>query len=173
MALADKLGSAIGRRGWSLVYGGGRAGLMGAVADAALAHGANVLGVIPESLMQREVGHLGLTELVVVKTMHQRKQLMAERSDAFLAMPGGIGTFEELFEVWTWRHLGYHRRPIGLLNCQGYWQSLLDFLQRSCAEGFIHTEQMAMVHMDDEVESMLDWIGLHGTSRASDEFSQI
>jgi len=100
-ALALRLGTAIGRRGWQLVYGGGRAGLMGAVADATLAAGGTVVGVIPDSLMNLEVGHAGLTELHVVQTMHQRKQMMAERSHAFIAMPGGIGTFEELFEVWT------------------------------------------------------------------------
>ena len=105
---ARQVGAEFGRRGWQLVYGGGRAGLMGTLADAALAAGARVVGVIPESLMQRELGHSGLSELHVVTTMHERKLMMAERSDAFLALPGGIGTFEELFEVWSWRQLGYH-----------------------------------------------------------------
>ena len=122
---ARAVGTEIGRRGWQLVYGGGRAGLMGVVADAALAAGAAVVGVIPQSLMVRELGHAGLTELHVVDTMHQRKTMMAERSDAFLALPGGIGTFEELFEVWTWRQLGYHDQPIGLLNVAGYYDPLL------------------------------------------------
>ena len=120
-AAARATGALIGRMGWQLVYGGGRAGLMGAVADAALAHGARVVGVIPESLMHRELGHTGLSELHVVQTMHERKRLMAERSDAFLALPGGIGTLEELFEVWTWRQLGYHDKPVGLLNSDGYY----------------------------------------------------
>ena len=118
---ACEVGTLIGQRGWRLVYGGGRAGLMGVVADAALAAGASVVGVIPESLMDRELGHPGLTELHVVETMHQRKMMMAERSDAFIALPGGIGTFEELFEVWSWRQLGYHDKPLGLLNVAGYY----------------------------------------------------
>ena len=115
-AAARRVGEWIGRNGWRLVYGGGRAGLMGVVADAALAAGAEVIGVIPSSLMQRELGQTGVTHLHVVQTMHERKQMMAELRDAFVALPGGIGTFEELFEVWTWRQLGYHDKPIGLLN---------------------------------------------------------
>ncbi len=154
--LARRLGQAIGRRGWQLVYGGGRAGLMGEVADAALAAGARVIGVIPESLMRLEVGHAGLSELHVVQTMHQRKQLMAERADAFLALPGGIGTFEELFEVWTWRHLDYHRRPIGLLDAEGYYTGLMDFLRRSREEGFLSEAQMQMIQHGAEPEPMLD-----------------
>ena len=124
---ARVIGGEIGRRGWQLVYGGGHAGLMGVVADAALAAGARVIGVIPESLMGRELGHRGITELHVVQTMHERKMMMAERSDAFLAMAGGIGTFEELFEVWSWRQLGYHHKPLGLLNVAGYYDALLAF----------------------------------------------
>ncbi|WP_088282877.1 TIGR00730 family Rossman fold protein [Ideonella sp. A 288] len=154
--LATNLGRSIARRGWQLVYGGGRAGLMGLVAEAALSHGARVVGVIPQSLMRLEVGHAGLTELHVVDTMHQRKQLMAERSDAFIAMPGGIGTFEELFEVWTWRHLGYHQRPIGLLDAEGYWSPMVGFLEHACAEGFMDAQQMAMLKIDDNVERLLD-----------------
>lgn len=155
-ALAEALGASIGRRGWQLVYGGGRAGLMGVVADAALAAGARVVGVIPESLMRMEVGHAGLSELHVVQTMHQRKQLMAERSHAFLAMPGGIGTFEELFEVWTWRHLGYHQRPMALLDAAGYWTPLLGFLHHAVSEGFMDERQMAMLLSGDEVDALLD-----------------
>jgi len=155
-ALARRLGEAIGRRGWQLVYGGGRAGLMGEVAQGALDSGARVVGVIPESLMRLEVGHPGLTELHVVQSMHQRKQMMAERSDAFIALPGGIGTFEELFEVWTWRHLDYHRRPIGLLDCEGYYAGLRGFLDRSREEGFLSEQQMAMLITHEEPEAMLD-----------------
>ena len=123
-----KTGTLIGRLGWQLVYGGGRAGLMGEVADATLAAGGRVVGVIPQSLMERELGHTGLSELHVVETMHERKRLMAERSDAFLALPGGIGTLEELFEVWTWRQLGYHDKPVGLLNTESYYDRLLAFV---------------------------------------------
>ncbi|WP_284616959.1 TIGR00730 family Rossman fold protein [Aquabacterium humicola] len=153
---ARRIGASIGRRGWQLVYGGGRAGLMGEVADAALAAGARVVGVIPESLMRLEVGHAGLTELHVVHSMHERKQLMAERADAFIALPGGIGTFEELFEVWTWRHLGYHERPIGLLDVDGYYRSLVEFLDHGVAAGFMSESQMAMVSVGDEVDALLD-----------------
>ena len=172
-ALALRLGTAIGRRGWQLVYGGGRAGLMGAVADATLAAGGTVVGVIPESLMTLEVGHAGLTELHVVQTMHQRKQLMAERSHAFIAMPGGIGTFEELFEVWTWRHLAYHDRPIGLLDAEGYWAPMLQFLHHAVAEGFMGDDQMAMLHTDDQVERLLDTLATQAGDPSDDNFSRI
>jgi hypothetical protein len=172
-ALALALGTAIGRRGWQLVYGGGRAGLMGAVADATLAAGGTVVGVIPESLMNLEVGHAGLTELHVVQTMHQRKQMMAERSQAFIAMPGGIGTFEELFEVWTWRHLAYHDRPIGLLDAEGYWLPMLQFLRHSVAEGFMGDDQMAMLHSDDQVDRLLDTLAARAGDPTDDNFSQI
>ena len=122
---ARDLGQAIARQGHGLVYGGGNVGLMGIVADAVLAAGGPVVGVIPEALVQREVGHQGLSEQHVVPDMHVRKRMMAERADAFIALPGGIGTLEELFEVWTWRQLGYHDKPIGLLNVAG-------LLRRTC-----------------------------------------
>lgn len=172
-ALAQALGTAIGARGWQLVYGGGRAGLMGAVADATLAAGGRVVGVIPESLMNLEVGHAGLSELHVVQTMHQRKQLMAERSHAFIAMPGGIGTFEELFEVWTWRHLQYHDRPIGLLDTEGYWAPMLQFLRHSVAEGFMGDDQMAMLHSDDDVARLLDTLARLAGDPSDDDFRRI
>lgn len=169
LALAQALGTAIGQRGWQLVYGGGRAGLMGQVADATLAAGGRVVGVIPSSLMKLEVGHAGLHELHVVDTMHQRKQMMAERSDAFIAMPGGIGTFEELFEVWTWRHLGYHASPMGLLDVACYWAPMVQFLQHSVAEGFMGDDQMAMLHQSAEVEGLLDTLAVAaGGARAGD-----
>ncbi|HQC99359.1 MAG TPA: TIGR00730 family Rossman fold protein [Aquabacterium sp.] len=172
-ALAQALGSEIGKRGWQLVYGGGRAGLMGAVADATLAAGGRVVGVIPESLMNLEVGHAGLSELHVVQTMHQRKQLMAERSHAFIALPGGIGTFEELFEAWTWRHLNYHDRPIGLLDTEGYWAPMLQFLRHSVAEGFMGDDQMAMLHSDDDAARLLDTLFAQAGDPADDNFSRI
>jgi len=153
---ARAVGRLIGERGWRLIYGGGRVGLMGEVADAALAAGAEVLGVIPESLMRREVGHSGLTELHVVPTMHQRKKLMADHADAFLALPGGIGTLEELYEVWTWRQLGYHQLPIGLLEVEGYYEPLLQFMRRSVDEGFLDAEMFARLHVDDSVARLLD-----------------
>lgn len=146
-----------------MIYGGGRVGLMGAVADAALAAGASVIGVIPESPMRLEVGHPGLTELLVVRTMHERKQAMAERADAFVALPGGIGTFEELFEVWTWRHLGYHQNPIGLLDVNGYYDPLMSFLDRTVAEGFVNEAQMSMLMRHDNPAALLD--GLEAAAR--------
>ncbi|MBI3369558.1 MAG: TIGR00730 family Rossman fold protein [Burkholderiales bacterium] len=171
--LARQVGAAIGRRGWRMVYGGGRAGLMGIAADAALAHGAHVIGVIPDSLMRLEVGHHGLSELHVVDSMHQRKQMMAERADAFVALPGGIGTFEELFEVWTWRHLGYHDRPLGLMEAEGYWAPLVQFLDRTKTEGFISETQMAMLHVDDDVERLLDAMAARGPAPRPSGFGQI
>ena len=155
---AQEVGHAIGRRGWQLVYGGGRVGLMGALADAALAAGAPVEGVIPQSLMQREVGHAHLTRLRVVDTMHERKRLMAEHTDAFIALPGGIGTFEELFEVWSWRHLGYHERPIGLLDTDGYFQPLLAMVRQAQQTGFVTSEQLAMVTLHASPDVLLDRI---------------
>ena len=172
-ALAQALGTAIGQRGWQLVYGGGRAGLMGAVADATLAAGGRVVGVIPESLMQLEVGHQGLSELHVVRTMHERKQLMAERSQGFIAMPGGIGTFEELFEVWTWRHLGYHSRPLGLLDAAGYWAPMLAFLQHAVAEGFISANQMDALLVSNSVDDLLDAMAGQQVLRPASSFDQI
>lgn len=173
MHLARALGTAIGQRGWQLVYGGGRAGLMGQVADATLAAGGRVVGVIPSSLMKLEVGHAGLQELHVVDTMHQRKQMMAERSHAFIAMPGGIGTFEELFEVWTWRHLAYHTSPIGLLDVAGYWAPMVQFLRHSVAEGFIGEDQMAMLHQSSDVDGLLDTLATVAGQAAAGDFRQI
>jgi hypothetical protein len=172
-AMARALGTAIGRRGWQLVYGGGRAGLMGEVAEATLASGGRVVGVIPVSLMKLEVGHAGLTELHVVDTMHQRKQMMAERSHAFIAMPGGIGTFEELFEVWTWRHLGYHDRPLGLLDAEGYWAPMVKFLDHAVAEGFMGADQMAMLLVADDVHRLLDVLAAAAGNPLDDDFSRI
>lgn len=168
------VGTAIARRGWQLVYGGGRAGLMGRVADAALAGGASVIGIIPRSLMEREVGHAGLSELHVVETMHQRKLMMAERSDAFVALPGGLGTFEELFEVWTWRQLGYHDKPIGLLNVQGFYDPLLGFLGDTVTRGFVSPSQRNLLQESSDPQALLDAIAAlvpHAT--APDDYRRI
>jgi len=153
---AEAVGTLIGRNGWQLVYGGGRAGLMGLVADAALAAGARVVGVIPSTLMERELGHTGLDELHVVETMHERKQMMAEHSDAFVALPGGIGTFEELFEVWTWRQLGYHDKPVGLLNVDGYYDALIAFLDQTERRGFVSAAQRGLLTVDSEPQRLLE-----------------
>jgi uncharacterized protein (TIGR00730 family) len=155
-AAARIVGTLIGQRGWQLVYGGGNAGLMGAVANAALAAGASVIGVIPSSLVERELGHPGLSELHVVNTMHERKQLMAERADAFLALPGGIGTFEELFEVWTWRQLGYHDKPVGLLNVEGYYDRLLAFMAQAVTGGFVPSAQHQLLQVSSDPTTLLD-----------------
>lgn len=171
---ARAIGEQIGRRGWQLVYGGGRAGLMGIVADAALAAGASVVGVIPQTLMDREVGHRGLTELHVVQTMHERKMMMAERSDAFLALPGGIGTFEELFEVWSWRQLGYHDKPLALLNTAGYYDALLAFLAQAVNQGFMTAEQQVLLHSSADAGALLDDIGERAPkATAPDDYRRI
>lgn len=154
-AAAKALGHAIGERGWQLVYGGGKVGLMGEVADATLAAGGRVVGVIPETLKQLEVGHAGLHELHVVSTMHERKQMMAERADLFIALPGGIGTLEELYEVWTWRQLRYHDKPIGLLNTAGYYDPLLAFMAQTVAQGFLSRAQHQVLEVDTEAQPLL------------------
>jgi uncharacterized protein (TIGR00730 family) len=171
---AAAVGRLIGERGGQLVYGGGRAGLMGTVADAALAAGASVVGVIPQALIDRELGHTGLTELHVVQTMHERKQLMAERSGAFLALPGGIGTLEELFEVWTWRQLGYHDKPVGLLNVAGYYDRLLDFIGETGRQGFVPAAQRALLQVDDDPSALVDRLAsLAGQATAPDDYRSI
>jgi uncharacterized protein (TIGR00730 family) len=154
-AQAGTVGELIGRRGWQLVYGGGRVGLMGTVADATLASGGTVVGVIPQALMDREVGHAALTELHVVQTMHERKFLMATRADAFVALPGGIGTLEELFEIWSWRQLGYHDKPLGLLNVDGYYDALLAFMAQTVQEGFVSPPQHDLLIVDKDPEALL------------------
>jgi hypothetical protein len=153
---AQDCGALIGQRGWRLVYGGGSTGLMGTVANGALSHGASVIGVIPERLIQRELGHGGVTELQVVDSMHERKHRMAQQSDAFVALAGGIGTMEEIFEIWTWRQLGYHTKPLGLLNVAGYYDDLLRFIDRSRDEGFLWPDVQELLLVDDQIERLLD-----------------
>lgn len=171
---AKRLGAAIGQRGWQLVYGGGHVGLMGEVADATLAAGGTAVGVITEALMQREVGHRGLTELHVVRTMHERKQMMAERADLFIALPGGIGTMEELFEVWTWRQLGYHDQPIGLLNVEGYYDAFLHLCSQMVAEGFLAAEPLSALVTDDEPERLLLELAARARrARGPEDYSRI
>jgi uncharacterized protein (TIGR00730 family) len=173
-AAARDLGRAIGERGWQLVYGGGKVGLMGEVANAALAAGGRVVGVIPESLKALEVGHAGLHELHVVPTMHVRKQMMAERAQAFIALPGGIGTLEELYEVWTWRQLGYHDQPIGLLNVDGYYDDLLRFMAHTVDRGFLSAQQNDVLQVGaDPVELLLRLAAKAGGASAADDYSRI
>ncbi|TDP87954.1 hypothetical protein EV672_10186 [Aquabacterium commune] len=156
LAAAREVGRQIGLRGWQLVYGGGSTGLMGAVADAALQHGARVIGVIPHKLIQRELGHGGVSDLQVVDSMHERKHQMAMQSDAFIALPGGIGTMEEIFEVWTWRQLGYHHKALGLLNVAGYYDELLRFIERSRTDGFLWPDVQELLRTDTDIDRLLD-----------------
>lgn len=153
--LAREVGTWIGTHGGQLVYGGGRNGLMGIVADATLAAGGRVIGAIPTALVEKEWAHTGCTELYIVDTMHERKRIMAEKADAFLALPGGIGTLEEFFEVWTWRQLGYHNKPIGLLNTNGYYDSLLAFLKTSVNSGFMNEWLMELIQTGPEAVPLL------------------
>jgi uncharacterized protein (TIGR00730 family) len=152
---AAAVGRWIGEHGGQLVYGGGNNGLMGVMADAALAAGGWVVGIIPNTLVEKEWAKFDCTELHVVDNMHERKRMMAERADAFLALPGGIGTFEEFFEVWTWRQLGYHDKPVGLLNMNGYYEPMLAFLQSSVQHGFMSDWQMDLVRVGSDVATLL------------------
>jgi uncharacterized protein (TIGR00730 family) len=150
------MGAALAARGIGLVYGGGRVGLMGALADATLAAGGTVIGVIPTGLQLREVAHEGLTELRVVDSMHERKALMADLSDAFVSLPGGLGTLEETAEMATWAQLGIHRKPSGLLNVLGYYDGLLAFLEHGVREGFLSPATQALFVESDTVDGLLD-----------------
>lgn len=158
---ARAVGSWIGRHGGQLVYGGGHNGLMGVVADATQAAGGRVIGVIPQALVDKEAANRRCDELHIVQNMHERKAMMAERADAFLALPGGIGTFEELFEVWTWRQLGYHAKPLGLLNVAGYYDAMLSFLQNSVDHGFMGEWQMDFLQVGTEVDALLPGLLRH------------
>ncbi|MGF6594088.1 TIGR00730 family Rossman fold protein [Pseudomonas sp. 2835] len=153
---AIALGQTIAARGLTLVYGGGAVGLMGIVADAAMAAGGEVIGIIPEALKNAEIGHTGLTCLEVVDGMHARKARMAELSDAFIALPGGLGTLEELFEVWTWGQLGYHAKPLGLLDVNGFYSKLGSFLDHVVEEGFVRPQHRAMLQLADSPAELLD-----------------
>jgi uncharacterized protein (TIGR00730 family) len=155
-AAADELGRLLAQRGLGLVYGGARVGLMGAVADGALAGGGEVIGVIPGQLVEHEIAHTGLTELREVTTMHERKALMAELSDAVIALPGGTGTLDELFELFTWSQLGLHRKPIGLLDVAGYWQPLLALLDHMVTERLLRAEHRDTLLVSTDPADLLD-----------------
>jgi len=152
---AAALGRSIAQAGLGLVYGGASIGLMGAVADAALAEGGEVIGVIPQTLVAREVAHHGLSDLRVVTSMHERKALMADLSDGFIALPGGVGTLEELFEVWTWSHLGLHRKPCGLLDVAGFYSGLGRFIDHVQQEGFLRDGVRDMLLMAENPTQMI------------------
>ena len=153
---ARSMGRALARRGIGLVTGGGRVGLMGVVADAALDAGGQVTGIIPEALMKKELAHAGLTELVVTSSMHERKARMAELSDGFIALPGGLGTYEELFEIWTWAQLGWHAKPCGVLNASGFYDKLVAFLDGATEAEFLKPQHRAMLIVETDPDRLLD-----------------
>lgn len=153
--MAELLGRTLAEKNIELVFGGGKVGLMGVVADAALAAGGRVVGVIPRALLEWEVGHEGLTRLEVVDSMHTRKARMAELADAFVALPGGLGTFEELFEILTWAQLGFHNKPVGLLDVEGYFAPLAQLIERSIGEGFVKPEHRALLLSADNPYALL------------------
>lgn len=171
--LAKRVGTWIGYNGGQLVYGGGRNGLMGILADSTLDAGGRVIGVIPKALVEKEWAHQGCTELHIVDNMHDRKRIMADHADAFLTLPGGIGTFEEFFEVWTWRQLGYHHKPVGLLNLDGYYDGLLAFLATAVGTGFMSDKLMNLIQTGNDVVPLLPNLvssaGAVNTSTALDQ----
>ncbi|HEV7660875.1 MAG TPA: TIGR00730 family Rossman fold protein [Allosphingosinicella sp.] len=154
--VARALAIEMAERGIGLVYGGGRLGLMGVVADSALEAGGEVHGVIPQALVDLEVAHPGLTELHLVNTMHERKAMMTELTDAFVAIPGGIGTLDELFEAWSWNALGYHAKPFALLNVDGFWDGMISFLDSVTANGFMSPARRAQLLVSDGIEDVID-----------------
>ena len=153
--VAGRLGRRLASRGYDLVYGGGATGLMGVVADSILEAGGQAIGVIPRSMATREVAHPGLTRMHVVGTMHERKAMMAELSDAFIALPGGYGTFEELLETITWAQLGIHRKPVGLLNAGGYFNPLVEMFDRAVQEGFVRPRYRSLCRVGADVDELL------------------
>ncbi len=160
-AAARRFGDFLAASGRTLVYGGGHIGMMGLLADAVLAAGGRAIGVIPRTLVEKELAHKGLSELRVVGSMHERKALMAELADGFVALPGGIGTLEELFEIWTWGQLGLHVKPYGLLEVNGFFGPLLGFLDAMMREGFLRTEHRAMLLVDDDPARLLERMAVH------------
>lgn len=155
-AAARALGATLARRGHDLVYGGANVGLMGTVADAVLAGGGRVAGVIPSALVEKEIAHRGLSDLRIVSSMHERKAAMAELSDGFIALPGGLGTLDELFEILTWAQLGLHAKPCGLLNVEGYYDPLVTFLDHAVAERFVRPAHRAALMVESDADALLD-----------------
>jgi uncharacterized protein (TIGR00730 family) len=163
---ARVVGEMLAQHGIALVYGGGSIGLMGVLADAVLDAGGQAIGVIPQTLVDREVAHPGLTELHVVKNLHERKARMAELADAFLALPGGVGTMEELFEVWSWGKLGLHSKPCGLLNVNGYFDSLRTLTDQMVTEGFLEPVHRELLLIEEQPNVLLDRLTVYGTSQS-------
>ena len=164
--IARDLGTEMARRGIGLVYGGGRLGLMGVVADAVLQAGGEAYGVIPQALVDLEVAHTGLTELHLVPDMHTRKALMTDLTDAFVAIPGGVGTFDELFEAWSWNALGYHAKPFAILNVDGFWDSMIAFLDHVTVSGFMSPARRAQLLVADSIDDALEQLA--AASRATE-----
>jgi uncharacterized protein (TIGR00730 family) len=165
--VAKALGAEMARRGIGLVYGGGRLGLMGVVADAVIEAGGETYGVIPQALIDLEVAHTGLTELHLVNTMHERKAMMTDLTDAFVAIPGGIGTLDELFEAWSWNALGYHAKPFALLNVDGFWDGMIAFLDTVMTSGFMSPARRAQLLVSDGIGDVIDQLGAAvGTTEA-------
>jgi uncharacterized protein (TIGR00730 family) len=158
---ARAFGERCAAEGVTIIYGGGRAGLMGHIADAALARGGQVIGVMPSALWNREIGHTGLTDMHIVETMHERKAMMTGLSDGFVALPGGLGTLEELFEVWTWAQLGIHQKPVALLNTAGFYDRLTDFLDQAVVDGFVRPDNRASLVIESEPAALLDRLRAH------------
>jgi len=165
---AETLGKLLAENGTRLVYGGGNVGLMGIIAETVLACGGEAVGVIPRFLVEREVGHAGLTELRMVESMHERKEIMASLADGFIIMSGGIGTLEELFEVFTWRQLELHQKPIGILNTEGYYDSLLEFLKNSVEQGFLQASALDYLLVETDATVLFNKMLAHQTSRNFD-----
>jgi uncharacterized protein (TIGR00730 family) len=164
---AQAVGRWIGEHQGQLVYGGGLNGLMGVLADSAAQAGARVVGIIPRTMVEREWARTACDELIVVDTMHERKRIMMERADAFLALPGGIGTFEEFFEAWTWRQLGFHDKPVGLLNQGGYYDALLAFMRHTATTGFVSDWQMDLIRVGPQADTLLsELVNAAGLSQA-------
>lgn len=155
-ARAQAMGEALAKRGLGVVYGGAAVGLMGRIADVALANGAEVIGVLPRALSEKELAHPGLTELHIVESMHERKAMMAQLSDGFIAMPGGIGTFEEICEVFTWSQLGFHEKPCGLLNVGGYYDCFLEMLDNAVTQGFLKEAHRSILFSSPQPETLLE-----------------
>ena len=164
LAAAEELGALMAARGLGLVYGGAHVGLMGKIADAALAGGGEVIGVLPESLMAKELAHTGLSTLHVVADLSERKQLMFDNADGFIALPGGTGTLDEVTEMLTWAQLGYHAKPLGLLNIHGYYDHLLAFLDHAMGEGFLKAEHRQLLYVADTPQGLLEQMGAEGAA---------
>jgi len=168
---AERFGARLGERGYDLVYGGASIGIMGAVADASMAAGSHVTGVMPESMLEEELGHQGIDDLRIVDSMHERKATMADLSDAFVALPGGLGTLEELFETWTWAQLGYHRKPCSVLNIESYWSPLLEMVDHAVDCGFVDEMYRKMLVVGEQPDQLLD--RLEAYEPPTDKFTRL